>query len=173
MSTRSPHNDRYKVEQKSKTRRSASSSKPKRAVADITPVTSAKSPAKKSSFWSRATAASSGSRSASTVAQIEATPRMKQLRRIWWVLWGGALGVAVVILLLQEYGFAESPFVVVAWGVWIASMGGAFYLEFGPIRKERAAAIEAAKSGGKASKKDKAKAPAPDDRQPPSPEGNE
>jgi hypothetical protein len=98
---------------------------------------------------------------------------MKQLRRIWWVLWGGALGVAVVILLMQQYGFEKSPLIAVAWGLWIAAMGGAFYLEFGPIRKERALAIEAAKSGGKSSKKDRDKTPAPDDRQPPTPEGQE
>jgi len=62
-------------------------------------------------------------------------------------------------------------------------MGGAFYLEFVPIRKERAALIEAAKHGVKPSKKEKAAAavalkgvrpsapedepPAPDDSEPP------
>jgi hypothetical protein len=76
-------------------------------------------------------------------------------------------------------------------------MGGAFYLEFGPIRKERALAIAAAQTGGKPSKTEAADKPAkpakpakpskpakpatpasgdvpePDDRQPPSQDGAE
>lgn len=181
MSTRSPNNDRYKVEQKGKTRKSASSSKPKRAVADITPVTSwsgSKPEKKKSTFWSRLTAPPAAGSSRAAMAQIESTPRMKQLRRIWWVLWGGALAIAVVILLLQRAD-ANSPFVGYAWGFWIAAMGGAFYLEFVPIRRERGIAMEAARNAGKSGKKDKKKqtagpeeplAPAPDDTQPPAPE---
>jgi uncharacterized membrane protein HdeD (DUF308 family) len=81
---------------------------------------------------------------------------MRQLRRVWWVLWIAALGVAVGILLMQQAGMDKSPFIPALWGVWLVAMGGAFYLEFIPIRKERAAAIEAAKGGGKAAKKDKA-----------------
>jgi hypothetical protein len=148
MAQRSPYNDRYKVESKGKTRRSASAAKPKRAVADLTPAESSKKPQKKRSMWSRAQAAS-GSGGSTASARIESTPRMKRLRNIWWVLWAGALAVAVGILLLQQAGMKSSPLIPVAWAIWLAAMGGAFYLEFVPIRKERAAAIEAAKSGGK------------------------
>jgi hypothetical protein len=158
MAQRSPYNDRYKVEQKGKTRKSAAGAKPKRALADVTPAEAAKKSAAKPSFWSRAKAATgSGSGSSAAAARaIESSPRMKQLRRVWWVLWIAALGVAVGILLMQQAGMDKSPFIPALWGVWLVAMGGAFYLEFIPIRKERAAAIEAAKGGGKAAKKDKA-----------------
>jgi hypothetical protein len=156
MAQRSPYNDRYKVDSKGKTRRSASAAKPKRAIADLTPSTSGgkKKGQAKTSFWSRLMAPPSSGGSAAAVRAIESTPRMKQLRRIWWVLWGGALLIAVGILYMQQSGMKSSPFVTVAWTFWLASMGGAFYIEFVPIRKERAAAIEAAK-GGKSHKADK------------------
>jgi hypothetical protein len=191
MAQRSPYNDRYKIDQKGKTRKSASAAKPKRAIADVTPADSAKKTQKKSSFWSRAKS-TSGSGSPSTGARaVVSTPRMKQMRRIWWVLWVTALAVAVGILLLQQAGMKDSPLITVAWAIWLAAMGGAFYLEFFPIRKERAAAIELAKHGGKPAKNEKTDknekpakgakadkpgspaAPAPDDRLPPSPEDPE
>jgi hypothetical protein len=182
MAQRSPYNDRYKVDSKGKTRKSASAAKPKRAVADLTPAEAAKKSQKKRSLWSRATSAS-GSGASSASARMESTPRMKQLRRVWWALWITALAIAVGILLLQQAGMEKSPLVLVGWVIWLAAMGGAFYLEFGPIRKERALAIQAAKGGGKPAKKDKAdkaaspdktpQAPAPDDRQPSDPEDSE
>ena len=189
MAQRSPYNDRYKVEQKGKTRRSASAAKPKRAIADLTPMDS---PTKKSSQKQKPTSARGRAKAAwkssgtadSTLARAEATPRMKQLRRVWWFLWVGALAVAVGILLMQQAGYKDSVFVPVLWAFWLAAMGGAFYLEFGPIRKERAVAMAAASVGksGKADKGEKSgraskkapvigaspDAPAPDDRQPPS-----
>jgi hypothetical protein len=145
MATRSPYNDRYKTEQKGKTRRSASSAKPKRDIADLTPASSTKKAAKKKSWWSTPPAASA------TVA-FESTPHMKNLRRVWWVLWGVSLLIAVGILLLQKGGTAYLTYVPIAWGLWVACMGGAFYLEFGPIRKARAAAMLAARTSVKPSK---------------------
>lgn len=187
MTQRSPYSDRYKTDQKGKTRRSASAAKPKRAVADLssydTPTKKASSQ-KPTTAWGRAKAAwKSSGEASSTVARIESTPKMKQLRRIWWFLWAGALFVAVAILLMQQAGLRDSVFVPVLWAVWLAMMGGAFFLEFGPIRNERVRAVAAA-TGGKAGKADKggkpsAKAPViggepaapePDDRQPPLPE---
>jgi len=180
MASRSPYNDRYKTDQKGKTRRSASASKPKRAIADLTPAQVAKASKKKQSVWSRAKSAGSGSGSSSSMPRIESTPRMKQLRRVWWVLWCAALAVAVGILVLQQLRIGTPVLVGAAWFVWLITMGGAFYIEFVPIRKERALAIEAAKSGGKPAKAEKAEkpakpvkpaeatAPAPDDSQPPS-----
>lgn len=146
MSTRSPHNDRYKVDQKGKTRRSASSAKPKRVVADMTPADSPRStkPAPKKG-WRAALAAPA-------TPAFTPTTEMRNLRRIWWVLWGLSLLIAVGILLLQKGGPAYEGYVPYAWGVWAATMAGAFYMELSPIRKARAAAMEAARKGGKQSK---------------------
>jgi hypothetical protein len=143
MSSRSPYNDRYKTDQKGQTRRSASSAKPKRAVADLTPsTTSAKKPDKKKGLFG------GGGKSAprATVPALAPSPRMRQLRLTWWILWVVALVVAVGILLIQRAGGAAASLIPIGWGVWLVAMGGAFYLEFLPIRKERAAMIEAAEA---------------------------
>ena len=192
MAQRSPYNDRYKVDQKGKTRKSASAAKPKRSVADLTPAESPKKAEKKSSVWSRAKSASGGSSpsksskgsgssdSKSLLRLVESSPRMKELRRIWWWMWGGAVALAVGLWVLQETarnaGVAAStaastaatvttatvdaavnaaqspyaPFLLIGWALWLAAMGGAFYLEFVPIRKERAKGLEAARAGSKA-----------------------
>jgi hypothetical protein len=42
-----------------------------------------------------------------------------------------------------------APFLLIGWVLWLAAMAGAFYLEFVPIRKERARALEAARGGSK------------------------
>jgi hypothetical protein len=180
MAQRSPYNDRYKVDQKGKTRSSASAAKPKRAVADLTPANSAKkAPEKKKGLFGRAS-------SSRPSTPMPTSPRLSQLRRIWWILWVVALGVAIVILYLQQPGKGLQSFVPFGWAVWALAMGGAFYLEFVPIRKERAVLMEAAKHAVKPSKKEKAAAaaaskgvrpsapeddesPAPDDREPPAP----
>jgi hypothetical protein len=177
MGQRSPYNDRYKTDQKGKTRRSASSAKPKRDIADLTPASSAKKTEKKKGWFGGATAPV---RAVGPV--IENSPKMKQLRRLWWVLWVTALAVALVLLVLQRGGAAYAGYLPIGWGVWLVAMGGAFYLEFVPIRKERTVMLEAAAAkSNKGSKAEKAAAraeksataatpPGPDDRQPPSPE---
>lgn len=145
MGQRSPYNERYKTENKGKTRKSASSAKPKREVADLTPTGSSKKAEKKKGLFAR-------SRTAPRAVQpIPSSPRMKQLRRIWWVLWIVALLVAVGILYLERGGAAYQGYVAFAWGVWAFAMAGAFYLEFVPIRKERARLMAGAGSGGKSS----------------------
>lgn len=175
MSQRSPYNDRYKVDQKGKTRKSASAAKPKRDVADLTPGGSSRKAAKKSTAWSRAKAASASSSRGSGPA-LENSPRMKELRRYWWWAWGAALVLAIAILGLQQLGAnagnaaqtaalashvtsataqaaaakAAAPYngvVPYGWGLWVLAMAAAFYLEFGPIRKERAAMVTAAREG--------------------------
>jgi uncharacterized membrane protein len=173
MSQRSPYNDRNKVDQKGKTRKSASSAKPKRAVADLTPADSPKKPKakQKSSAWGRAKAAWK-SDSTTVAAAIEGAPRMKQLRRTWWMLWGGALAIAVGILVLQQLKFNNPAIMAVAWALWLAAMGGAFYIEFVPIRKEREALLAASKAGGKP-KKNETALPGLDDRQPPTSKDSE
>ncbi len=180
MATRSPYNDRYKVDQKGKTRRSASASKPKRGIADLTPADSPKKTKKKRKWWNPGPAAS-------TAPTFVATPQMKKLRQIWWVLWGASLAIAVGILLLQNAAKQAAdvasaaasslsgattatidaavaaaaspytPYVPLLWGLWAAAMAGAFYLEFRPIRKAREAAIEASRTGGKPAKAEASK----------------
>ncbi|HEY5547975.1 MAG TPA: hypothetical protein VIL17_00090 [Coriobacteriia bacterium] len=147
MATRSPHNDRYKTELKGKTRKSASSAKPKRDLADLTPASSTKKSAAKKSRWGRGPATQ-------TTPAFEPTEKMKQLRRIWWMLWTLSLVIAVGIILLQKAGASFQAYVPFAWGLWAASMAGAFYLEFTPIRKARMEAMEAARSGHKKTKAD-------------------
>ena len=156
MAQRSPYNDRYKTDQKGKTRRSASAAKPKRALADVTPAQAAKASQKKPSLWTRAkNAGSSGQAARQEALRIESTPRMKRLRRIWWWLWGGALLVAVIILAMQQMKVGSPAVVAGAWVVWLAAMGGAFFLEFGPIRNERVLVATAANNAGKGSKAEK------------------
>lgn len=145
MSQRSPYNDRYKVDQKGKTRKSASAAKPKRAVAEVG--TGTRKKAAKSTAWGRAKAASKSSARPAT-HEPKPSARMKQLRKFWWIAWVIALGVAVAILGLQTLGAPWVNYVPVGWALWLISMGAAFYLEFVPIRKERALMLEAAKSGG-------------------------
>lgn len=160
MAQRSPYNDRYKTDQKGKTRKSASAAKPKRALADVTPSQAAKASRKKQSLWSRAkNAGSSGQAARQEAIRIDSTPRMKRLRRIWWWLWGGALGVAVIILAMQQLKIGSPALVGGAWVVWLAAMGGAFFLEFGPIRTERVLAAAAASTAAKPSKSEKAEKP--------------
>jgi len=151
MATRSPYNDRYKVDQKGKTRRSASSAKPKRVIADMTPASSSKKVAAKKKWWSAPAAAN-------RAPVIEPTPEMKKLRKIWWGLWGASLAIAFIIIPLNQPTNPLSRYVSIAWGLWAAAMAGAFYLEFGPLRKARLKAMEASRSGSKAGKADAARA---------------
>jgi len=144
VATRSPHNDRYKTDLKGKTKKSASSAKPSRGVGDLSSKSPAKKPGAKKPRWGRGPS--------TAVPAFETTPQMKQLRRLWWVLWGLSLLIAVGILLLQKAGETDTTllgYVPFAWGLWAATMAGAFYLEFTPIRKARMAAIEAARAGHK------------------------
>ena len=174
MSQRSPHNDRYRVDQKGKTRKSAASAKPKRSVADLSS-DAKKAPAKKSA-WSRAKSQSGAS--PRPVRQMpEASPRLKELRRVWWISWGVALAIAVAILWVQNMASdagtvareaaqavsgattatvdaaaaaavgSYNIYIWIGWAIWAVAMGIAFYLEFVPIRKERAAMVEAARAG--------------------------
>lgn len=145
VSQRSPYNDRYKVEQKGKTRKSASAARPKRDVADLTPRDAAKRSTKKKSIWSRAP------RPAQPAVTYVATPAMRKLRAWWWVLWSLSLVLAIGILFLQRMAVSRT-IILGAWAVWIVTMVVTFYLEFGPMRKLRLAAIDASKSSGKGSK---------------------
>jgi hypothetical protein len=141
MSTRSPYNDRNKIEQKGKTRKSAAASKPKREAGAAASAPSKKAPAKKRTIWGRGPARR-------PVAPAVQSPEMKRLRRIWWILWGSSLGVALVAVFLGQLA-KNNPSLGIVYnvllGLWAASFAGVIYLEIGPLRKARRAALEAAK----------------------------
>jgi hypothetical protein len=143
MARRSVTNDRYRVEQKGKTRKSASSAKPKREAGSSSASTPAKK-AKPKSKWGRGPARE-------PIPKVPTSPEMKQLRRYWWILIGTAIVLAVAMIPLSKMG--NKTIDSLLFGVYAASLGGALYLEFGPLRKARLAAIAEAKGkGGKASK---------------------
>ena len=141
-------NDRYRVEQKGKTRKSASSAKPKReAGAASTSTSTKKKPAKSSTrpkLFSRGPAREPS-------PPVVSTPEMKRLRKYWWVAMGVAIVVAVAMVPISKYGIKTLDSVL--FGLYAAALGGALYLEFGPLRKARLAAMAAAKAkGGKGTK---------------------
>jgi hypothetical protein len=146
MARRSVSNDRYRVEQKGKTRKSASAAKPKREAG----VAAGTTPAKKKSAkkgavrWGRGPARD-------PLPQVPSTPQMKELRRYWWVLIGVAILLAVAMIPISK--MKNTTLDSVLFGVYAAALAGALYLEFGPLRKARLAAIAEAKhKGGKGSK---------------------
>lgn len=157
-------NDRYRMEQKGHTRKSASSAKPKReagsasasvkkAAKSARPKLFAKSPARQ------------------PTAPVPSTPEMKKLRRYWWITMGIAIVVAVAMVPISKY--KNSTLDSVLFAVYAAALGGALYLEFGPLRRMRKEAVEAAKAkgskGARAVAKPSPKAPAKKDTQPAAP----
>lgn len=146
MSRRSVTNDRYRIERSGKTRKSASAAKPKRAAGE-----SSSTPAKKKGGGSKPKSVMGrlfGRGPAQPVPKIEPTPEMKKLRRWWWVFMGVAVALAFAMVPLSKVNNTVSSFL---FGTYAAALGGALYIEFGPLRKARMAAAKAAK-GGKSAK---------------------
>jgi hypothetical protein len=149
MSRRSVSNDRYRVEQKGKTRKSASSAKPKREAGEAATV--GKKPAKKSAKSSSKPKLFGWKSSGERVPPVPSTPEMKRLRKLWWIAMGVAIVIAVAMVPLQTYGIKALDSAL--FGLYAAALGAALYLEFGPLRKARIAATAEAKAkGGKGSK---------------------
>jgi hypothetical protein len=139
MSRRSIGNDRYRVEQKGKTRKSASAAKPKReagAAASDKPKKKAKTSSKPKLFGMKT--------SREPAPRVEPTPEMKVLRRWWWALMGAAIIIAIAMVPMSKLKNKTADSVM--FGVYAAALGGALYLEFGPLRKARLAAIDASKT---------------------------
>lgn len=160
MTQRSPFNDRYKVEQKGKTRKSASAAKPKRAVSDVG--TQAKKKGR-SSAWGRAKSASAASRRQSSRApepKLVPTDRYKRLTRLMWTSWAVSLVGALGAVGIQSAKGAWIAYLPIAWIVYFLGIGAAFYLQFVPMRAERQVMVQAARSGHKADKPGKADKPA-------------
>ena len=153
MSRRSVTNDRYRVEQKGHTRKSASAAKPKRAAGEVSSASAGKSSAKaspKRSLWSRGPARE-------RLPAVENTPEMKRLRGWWFACIGVALVTALAVWVVKPGGKAIDPQISsVLLGLYAVALGGAFYIEFGPLRRARTAAIAAAKKSGKGAQPAKA-----------------
>ena len=143
MSRRSVTNARYRKDNVGSTRKSASAAKPKREAGDLATSTTKKAAAKKG-FWATLFAPSPGTAINS--------PEMQKLRRYWWVFLGSALAIAFLMFFTQKEAWAK-PFQIPLIVLYAITLGGALYLEFGPIRKARAAAMaashEKSKKGGK------------------------
>lgn len=138
-------NDRYRMEQKGHTRKSASSAKPKREAGTTTPA--AKKPAKPKLFGKGP--------AREPVGAIPSTPEMKQMRRYWWIAMGAAIIIAVAMVPISKY--KNTTLDSALFGLYAVALSAALYLEFGPLRKMRREAVEAAKAknakGGKSAAK--------------------
>ena len=136
MTQRNFMNERYTEENRSgKTRKSASSAKPKAARA-----ATVRDPAPKSKKEKKAEARERERAAAEKATlhgeRFEDTDAYKRLRRIWWVLLAGAIVCTV-------FSFATARTETlgqVSMGVMIAAyvlIIAAFYVDLGKIRKER------------------------------------
>lgn len=157
MTQRSPFNDRYKVDQKGKTRKSASAAKPKRAVSDVG--VQAKKKSGRGSAWSRAKSASASKQRSTTRApepKLVPTERFRRLTRLMWSSWAVSLVGAIAVLWMQSQGGDWLRYLGIGWIVYFVGIGFAFYLQFVPIRQERAVMLEQARAGhGKKEKQGK------------------
>lgn len=149
MSRRSVTNDRYKKDNAGTTRKSAASVKPKREAGEQSVSTSSSKPKAKKGP-SRTPAKTSSVR-------VPDSPEVKRLRKYWWGFMGAALLIAVLLVPITGNKALNQRFGSLAVGVYAAALGGALYLEFGPIRKARAAAVAAAKKDDKPGKASKPK----------------
>jgi hypothetical protein len=152
VSRRSVSNDRYRVENKGKTRKSASSAKPKREAgvgtsAAVAVTSAGKSAKTKTSWWSRVTRP--------TQPAIPTTPEMKKLRRVWWSLMVAAVLIALAMIPASSMKNRTLDYALI--GGYAVVLGTALYLEFGPLRKARMAAIASAKKSSKSGGKNAAK----------------
>ena len=136
MSQRNFMNERYNEENRSgKTRKSASSAKPKTARASTV-----RDPAPKTKKQKKEEARERERQAAEKAefmqARYEETEGYKKLRRLWWVLLVGAiLCTALSFVFQRDEGLKQ-----LSMGVMIAAyvlIIAAFYIDLGKIRKER------------------------------------
>ena len=136
MTQRNFMNERYNDENRTgKTRKSSASAKPKTARA-----ATVRDPAPKSKKQKKEEAKARERAAMEKVdavqGRFEETEGYKRLRRIWWVLLGGAILCTVLSFVLQRYeAFSQfsMPSMILAYILIIA----AFYIDLGKIRKER------------------------------------
>jgi hypothetical protein len=151
MSRRAVTNDRYKKDNMGTTRKSGASVKPKREVGE----SSSSSTPSKSKTKAKGSSKSAGKRSAP--ARVPDSPEVKRLRKYWWGFMAAALLLAFALVPITGNKVLNDRVGSVAVGLYAAALGGALYLEFGPIRKARAAAVAAAKKDEKPSGKPSSK----------------
>jgi hypothetical protein len=146
VSRRSVTNDRYKKDfAGGTTRKSAASVKPKREAGE-----SASSVSKSKPKAKKGPSRTAAKRPAS--ARVPDSPEVKRLRKYWWGFMAAALLIAVLLVPITSNKVLNQRVGSVVVGLYAAALGGALYLEFGPIRKARAAAVAAAKKDEKPSK---------------------
>jgi hypothetical protein len=151
MSRRAVTNDRYKKDNMGTTRKSGASVKPKREAGESSSSSSPSKPKAKAKGSSK----SAGKRSAP--ARVPDSPEVKRLRKYWWGFMAAALLLAFALVPITGNKVLNDRVGSVAVGLYAAALGGALYLEFGPIRKARAAAVAAAKKDDKSSGKPSSK----------------
>jgi hypothetical protein len=139
MARRSALNERYQknTSPAGKTRRSASSAKPKREAGSAT--SAGAKPKKKAAnrpSWREAMAA------------MPSTPEMKRWRWVWIGLILLALVIAAGIAFIPALRGNRTA-LYVGSALYVASLGGAVYIDFAVIRKLRAQAMAARKPSGK------------------------
>jgi hypothetical protein len=144
VTRRSPSNERYGAKKpKGSTSTSAARAKPKRDAGEA----AGGAPSKKRG------GGTSARRPGRDDLRIEATPEMKRLR----LYWGIALGVAFVLATIAAAG----PWIGMKWVQtnkpvsyallvgYVIALGIALWLDMGPLKKARKAAVDAAKAAKK------------------------
>lgn len=134
MSQRNPMNERYQQEdRKGATRKSAATAKPKSKAASSVHIQSAE----KTKAQKKAEAKAKRQKQAELDRMYYNPPteEYKRLRRIWWVLLGGA----IILTILSFFGRTFMP----EWGAYVclglayACIIGSLYVDFSKIRKVR------------------------------------
>lgn len=139
MTQRNPMNERYNDENRSgKTRKSAASAKPSsaRAATVHTPPPKTKKQKKAEARERERKQEEKWATPAIDNKSFEQLPEYKKLRRIWWgLLIGAILLIAISFLSTRndDFSFLYIPCLVLGYALVI----GAFYIDFGKIRKLR------------------------------------
>ncbi|MDZ4654974.1 MAG: hypothetical protein U1F44_03775 [Coriobacteriia bacterium] len=141
MARRSAGNDRYRVEKKGQTRRSASSLKPKREKGSIDAAMSKKDLGSKEKKAAKKKAAKK------KFIPLPSTPEIKKWRKVWW---------AAIIIALLAFGIAflgekqdNSVLRTVGLSIELAGVLVAINIDIFVIRRLRKEAIQAGKKGKK------------------------
>ena len=138
MTQRNPMNERYTGDGPSgATRKSAASAKPKtKAASSVTITSAAQSPKEKKLIEKqKRKEAQERQRELDRKYYNPTTERYKKLRRLWWILIGGAILCTIVSFVCQQM-LDPAICMVILVGAY-ACIIAAFYIDFSKIRKER------------------------------------
>lgn len=137
MARRSPSNDRYRVESKGQTRKSAGSLKPKRPAGTLD--TSRPAPAQKGK-------AAAGAKPKRAYQPLPTSPQIKRLRLVWWTLILLAFGGIAASLWAMKQG--DRTVQVLGVVVELVAVVGALGIDF-YVRKLRKQLIETTRARGR------------------------